>query len=176
VFRILEERVQKGKKKTGRHGMDLWHILVLSVVRLGLDANYDRLEDFANHHKLIRQILGVETELGEGKRYSMQSIKDNVSLLDEETINKINEVVVRSGHQLVKKKDEGFHIKADTYVLETDVHLPTDVNLLWDAGRKRLDMIEDAIGEGLAQGQLLEARVKETDEDQHEGVVWRGKK
>ena len=66
----------------------------MSAVKLGLDANYDRLEDFANHHKLIRQILGVETEFGEGKRYSMQSIKDNVSLSDEETINKINEVVV----------------------------------------------------------------------------------
>ena len=104
VFRILAERVQKGKKKTGRYGMDMWHILVLSVVRLGLDANYDRLEDFANHHKLIRQILGVETEFGEGKRYSMQSIKDNVSLLDEETINKITKVVVRAGHPLVKKK------------------------------------------------------------------------
>ncbi len=47
---------------------------------------------------------GVETEFGEGKRYSMQSIKDNVSLLDDETINKINEMVVRAGHQLVKKK------------------------------------------------------------------------
>lgn len=63
--------------------MELWHILVLSAVRLGLDANYDRLEDFANHHKLIRQILGVETEFGEGKRFSTQSIKDNVRLLDE---------------------------------------------------------------------------------------------
>ena len=31
-------------------------------------------------------------------------------------------------------------------------------------------------GEGLAQGQILEERVKEADEDQHEGVVWRGKK
>src|SRR4030066_537138 len=94
VFRILEAKVMKGKKKTGRYGMDLWHILVLSVVRLGLDADYDRLEDFANHHKLIRQILGVETTFGEVKVFSMQSIKDNVSLLDEETINKVNDVVV----------------------------------------------------------------------------------
>jgi hypothetical protein len=39
VFRILEERVRKGKKKTGRYGMGMWHIVVLSVVRLGLDAN-----------------------------------------------------------------------------------------------------------------------------------------
>lgn len=132
--------------------MDLWHILVLSSVRLGLEANYDRLEDFANHHKLIRQILGVETEFGEGKRFSIQSIRDNVSLLDEETLNKINEVVVRAGYQLVKKKGEGLRIKADTYVLESDVHFPTDVNLLWDAGRKSLDVIEDAIREGLLEG------------------------
>ena len=73
--------------------MELWHILVLSVVRLGLDADYDRLDDFANHHKLIRQILGVETTFGEGKRFSRQSIQDNVSLLDEETIRQINDFV-----------------------------------------------------------------------------------
>lgn len=84
--------------------MELWHILVLSVVRLGLDANYDRLEDFANHHNLIRQIMGVETGLGEGKRYSIQSIRDKVSLLDVETINKINDVVLKAGHRLVKKR------------------------------------------------------------------------
>ena len=33
-------------------------------------------------------------------------------------------------------------IKVDTYVLETDVHFPTDLNLLWDAGRKCVDLIE----------------------------------
>ena len=38
-----------------------------------------------------------------------------MSLLDEETVNKINEVVVRAGRQLVKKKDEDFYIKADSY-------------------------------------------------------------
>ena len=48
-----------GLKPTGRTGMDLWQILVLGVVRLGLDANFDRLEDLSNHHLLIRQMLGV---------------------------------------------------------------------------------------------------------------------
>lgn len=32
-------------------------------------------------------------------------------------------------------------VKVDTYVLETDVHFPTDLNLLWDAGRKCVDLI-----------------------------------
>ncbi|QOJ05179.1 MAG: hypothetical protein HRU72_00720 [Planctomycetia bacterium] len=101
VFRILEEKVLKEKKKMGRYGMKLWYILVLSAVRLGLDADYDRLDDFVNHHKLIRQILGVETIFGEGKRFSRQSIKDKVSLLDKEIINKVNEVVVRLNWQVV---------------------------------------------------------------------------
>ncbi len=45
-----------------------------------------------------------------------------------------------------KKKEnapaEPLAIKVDTYVLETDVHFPTDLNLLWDAGRKGCDLIE----------------------------------
>jgi len=32
------------------------------------------------------------------------------------------------------------------------VHFPTDVNLLWDAGRKSLYLIEDVIREGLLEG------------------------
>ena len=34
-------------------------------------------------------------------------------------------------------------------MLETNVHFPTDMNLLWDAGRKSLDMIEGALEEGI---------------------------
>ena len=33
VFALLEKKICSGKKKTGRKGMDLWHILVLAVVR-----------------------------------------------------------------------------------------------------------------------------------------------
>src|SRR5688572_8510203 len=61
VFELLEERICKGKKKTGRKGMDLWHILVLAVIRHGLNTNWDRLELMANHDSLIRKILGVHS-------------------------------------------------------------------------------------------------------------------
>ena len=48
----------------------------------------------------------------------------------------------------------------DTYVLETDVHFPTDLNLLWDAGRKCLDLVEkyrDDFGYALGGWRKLEA-------------------
>ena len=59
VFRLLEQTICKDKKKTGRKGMDLWHILVLAVVRHTLSTNWDRLEHLANYDQLVREILAV---------------------------------------------------------------------------------------------------------------------
>jgi hypothetical protein len=44
ILALLDARILAGKKATGRTGMDLWQILVLVVVRLGLDADWDRME------------------------------------------------------------------------------------------------------------------------------------
>ena len=41
-------------------------------------------------------------------------------------------------------------VKVDSYVLETDVHFPTDLNLLWDAGRKCVDPVEGLLDSGYA--------------------------
>ena len=51
--------ILKNKHKTGRPGMSLWQIFVLSQVRLCLNISYDRLHDLANNHALLRQILGI---------------------------------------------------------------------------------------------------------------------
>jgi hypothetical protein len=146
VFPLLEKKICNGKKKTGRKGMDLWHILVLSVVRHACGTNWDTLETWSNHHELVRRVMGVhatafiETEKIE---FTYQSIIDNVSLIDEALLYEINALVIDAGHKLVKKKEEeAWRIKTDSYVLETNIHFPTDLNLLWDSMRKCLDMIE----------------------------------
>ncbi|MDO8542841.1 MAG: ISNCY family transposase [Opitutaceae bacterium] len=147
VFALLEAKILAGKKATGRTGMDLWQILVLGTVRLGLHTDYDRLEHLANYDRLLRQMLGVSAEpWGSDPRvFAHQTLRDNVALLDEALLREINARVAASGRAVFKKKDtapaEPLEIKADTYVLETDVHFPTDLNLLWDAGRKCVDLI-----------------------------------
>jgi hypothetical protein len=148
IFDLLEKKILADKKATGRTGMDLWHILVLGVVRLGLDVDWDRLEYLANYDTLLRQILGVsETPWGaQAKRFHRQTLRDNAALVDEPLLQQINALVAAAGRAVFKKKDgdslEPLQIKVDTYVLETDVHFPTDLNLLFDAGRKCLDLIE----------------------------------
>ena len=148
IFALLEVKVLAGKKATGRTGMDLWQILVLGVVRLGLDADWDRLEDMANHHLLVRQMLGVSaTPWGEdAKVFGRQTLRDNVALLDDPLLQQINACIAAAGREVFAKKGgaplPALEVKVDTYVLETDVHFPTDLNLLWDAGRKCVDLVE----------------------------------
>ena len=148
IFALLEAKILAGKKATGRTGMELWQILVLGVVRLGLDADWDRLEDQANHHTLIRQMLGVPaTPWGrDAKVFGHQTLRDNVALLDDQLLQQINARIAAAGREVFAKKDgaplAALEVKVDTYVLESDVHFPTDLNLLWDAGRKCVDLIE----------------------------------
>ena len=140
----MEEKISKRKKRTGRKGMDLWHILVLAVVRHTLDTNWDRLEHVANNDTLLRKILGIHVERFETEaiEFSYQTIVDNVSLIDEELLKNINTLVVDHGQNLLKKKeDEAPRLKTDSYALQTNVHFPTDLNLLWDALRKGLDTV-----------------------------------
>jgi len=104
VFAILEEIIfQKPSKKTGRQGMDLWNILVLGTIRLNCDWDYDKLREMADNHKTLRQMLGHGID-EEDKRYPLQTLKDNVTLLTPEVLDRINEIVVHSGHKLVLKK------------------------------------------------------------------------
>src|ERR1035438_5487120 len=69
--------------------------------------------------------------------YQYQTLVDNVSLFTPELLDKINQVVVSGGHALIKKKEgEALRGRCDSFVVETDVHYPTDINLLFDAARK----------------------------------------
>lgn len=148
IFALLEAKILAGKKATGRTGMDLWQILVLGVVRLGWAADWDRMEDLANHHTLLRQMLGVPALPwgADAKGFAHQTLRDNVALLDDGLLKAINARVAAAGRAVFAKKAgaplAALAVKVDTYVLETDVHFPTDLNLLWDAGRKCVDLIE----------------------------------
>jgi hypothetical protein len=148
VFAILEEIVPAGVNgqadtSTGRPGMEQWKILVLGVLRLGLNADYDRIHELANEHKTIRQMLGHSGWAdGEADRYQLQTLKDNLRLFTPEILDRINQEVVRAGHALVKKNpDAALHVRADSFVVETDVHYPTDLNLLWDALRTLIRLV-----------------------------------
>lgn len=130
---IIPHHIDAGN---GRPGMELWKILVLGALRLNCDWDYDKLHDIANNHKKIREFLG-HTIFEFDQRYGLQTIKDNISLFTPEVLDEINQVAVKAGHSIVRKNEDiPLKERCDSFVVETDVHYPTDINLLLDAIRK----------------------------------------
>ena len=142
VFDLLATALSSDTRgDTGRPGMEIWTIFVLATLKLGLGCDYDRLQELANEHSTLRKMLGHsdwEEGVSEEFEYQLQTLIDNVSLLKPEVLADVNQVVVETGHKLLKKKSCDLILKGrcDSFVLETNVHYPTDINLLWDAMRK----------------------------------------
>ncbi len=137
----------------GRPGMELWKILVLGSVKLTCNWDYDKLHDIANNHGKIGEMLGhVEMDKDKDKdneeRYSLQALKDNISLFTPEILDHISQIVVEYGHCFLKgKKSEKLNGRCDSFVVETNVHFPTDINLLFDAIRKVITLIWQSCSE-----------------------------
>ena len=142
VFKVLKDLVpKKVNPNTGRRGMNLWTILVLGVLRLVCNWDFDKPAEIANNHITLRLMLG-HSLFGKPFRYALQTVKDNIILFTPEILDKINQIVVKHGHKIVGEAHKA-QLKGgcDSFPVETDVHFPTDINLLLDALRKIISLI-----------------------------------
>ena len=125
--------------ENGRPGMPLWTIFVLATIRLNCNLDYDQLKELADYHRNIREMVGHDRF--DQSLYALQTLKDNVRLLTPEILDEINQLVVQAGHDLVMPgKNQELDGKYDSFVVETDVHYPTDANLLFDALDKAIGL------------------------------------
>jgi hypothetical protein len=152
VFAILEEVLPisvvegenaKADPNNGRPGMAQWTILVLGILRLGLGTNYDHIQELANQHNTIRQMLG-HSDWSDDTHYALQTLRDNLRLFTPEIMDRINLVVVNAGHQVLKKSpqdvEDALNGRCDSFVVKTDIHFPTDISVLLDAVRKMMNV------------------------------------
>jgi transposase, IS5 family len=146
IFKLLESMILPNvSKKTGRRGMDLWKILVLGVIRQVCSWDYDKLHHMANNNMMIRELLGHDRKEWDDRfNYELQTLKDNISLLTPELLDRIDEIVVKAGHKILGgKKKEELHTNVDSFVLETDIHFPSDISILYDSMRKSISLTSD---------------------------------
>ena len=116
--------------------MAMWSFLVLAVVKQRLGYDFYRLHDTVNQHMTLRQFLDHTDS--DKKRYHYQTLVDNVSLLTADPGAAWEGQPVDRGERPYgrgKKPGEPLRGRCDSFVVETNVHYPTDVNLLLDAMR-----------------------------------------
>ena len=117
----------------GRPGMAPLQILILALLKQGLNCDYDRLHDLANEHQTLRMMLGHGPVLN-FHRYRQPTMIANISQLSHKALKELNVIVVRFGHKLLGLEPEApLQGRCDSFVVETNVHHPSDVNLWLDA-------------------------------------------
>lgn len=145
---IAQDVNQDASSELGREGMDYWQILVLAAVRLGCDLKYDKLQDLAENHAALRHIMGIG-DWRQDVDFNWRRIRDNVCLLKPATIEKISHAIVAEGHRLEPEAAE--QLRADFFVVETNIHWPSESSLIRDGIRKILGLcvlIDSALHRG----------------------------
>ena len=137
IFRLIEDELITGSNRfNGRpRAISLWRAFVMGTLRVGLNIDWDRLHNLVNRHIDVRRILG-KYDIWDEETFNIKNIMSSVSLFTPELIKKINTLIVNDGLSLEKNTKSGPEkCRIDSFVLETNVHYPSDINLLFDAMR-----------------------------------------
>ena len=160
---VAQDVNQSSRADRGREGMDYWQVLVLGAVRLGCNLDYDKLQDLAEQHRALRQIMGIG-DWDEKTDFNWRRIRDNVCLLQPSTIEKISHLIVAAGHELAPEAIK--KVRVDSTVVETNIHYPTESSLIFDGARKVIElcvMLSTLFGiEGWRQHAHLLKKIKQT--------------
>ena len=159
-----DEQALKLNPALGRPGMDLWRILVLALLKQGINCDFDRLAELANKHLDVRRMLGLSDTFSD-MSFSQRTVVRNVGLLTPELLAAVNRLVAGAGLALAgQAPKQPLQAREDSFVVETEVHYPTDVNLLWDALRCLLRVLGVACPElgvgGCRQSAYLTEQVR----------------
>ena len=128
---------QVQQQQLGRRGLNYWEVIVLAAMRLGCNLDYDKLQDLAENHRSLRQIMGIGDWQDDQVDFDWRRIEDNQIKLQPETLKKINALIVGSGSITGRTAVGQQYSRGDTFVVETNIHYPTDSSLIGDGLREK---------------------------------------
>lgn len=152
---------EASRRDVGRPGLDDWQIVVLAAVRLGCNYNYDKLQDQAENHRALRTMLGLG-EWGKGPSFRARRVRDTLCQLKPRTLEAINHAIVSHAQALDETAAQS--VRVDSFVVETDIHYPSESTLIRDGMRKIIGVsveLAPLVGEpGWRQSRHLFQRIK----------------
>jgi len=162
VWLVAQDLNEDSRRDVGRPGLDDWQIVVLAAVRLGCNYDYDKLQDLAENHRALRTMLGVG-QWDDDTSFTARRIRDTLCELQPATIAEISHAIVRHGQEL--HEEAAASVRADSFVVETNIHYPTESSLIGDGMRKIIPLCVDLAAEieepGWRQSKHLLKRIKE---------------
>ncbi len=159
---VADDINQDSRRDVGRPGLGDWQIVVLAAVKLGCNYDYDKLQDQAENHRSLQTMLEVG-DWEEARDFRARRIRDTLCQLQPSTLEAINHAIVSHGQDL--HGEVAARVRADSFVVETNIHYPTESSLIGDGMRKIIPLcveLAQAIGAyGWRQSQHLLKRIKQ---------------
>ena len=154
---------EHSRSDCGREGLGYWQITVLAAARLGCNLDYDKLQDLAEQHRALRHIMGIG-DWQDNVDFNWRRIRDNICLLKPDTVEAISHCIVAEAYRLCPEAAK--KVRADSFVVGTNIHYPTESSLIVDGVRKTIELCvalsEDFDLTGWRQHGHLLKKVKQT--------------
>jgi len=148
LARILLEVNDGANKNTGRDGVTAEQILKLGILRKRHNQSYRELSEASLDSLSMRQFLNLAPGCG----LSKSAIHRNLKKVSDATWEKANSCLIQ--YALANGYENGAAVRGDTTSVETNIHYPTDANLMNDVVRvlcRKMCEARNLIGESGAE-------------------------
>lgn len=126
---VHRDLVGERRADTGRRGLSGDQVLRIAVLKQIHGLSYRELEFHLQDSAAFRSFVG----LGFDEWPRFQTLQDNVKRIRPQTWEAIHRVLIRFAQR--EGIERGETIRADTTVVEANIHEPADSALLWDGVR-----------------------------------------
>jgi len=114
-------------------------VLRTAIIKHYYQCTYRDLEDRIDDSERLRAFC----RFGDKKIPRFNTLKENIKRISAETWEKIKGVLVT--YAMEKKIENGRKVRIDTTGVETNIHRPTDAQLIWDCVRVGSRLVDGCI-------------------------------
>ena len=147
ICRYVLQDLNRGKvvsHRAGAHGMSADQVLRCAIVKVLFSFSYEELAFHIVDSQSIRWFcrIGLADE-----GFKKSALNKNIKSISEQTWQAINARIL--GYAKEENIEKGRTVRVDCTCVESNIHEPTDSNLLWDGIRVLTRLIEQCRQEGI---------------------------
>lgn len=129
IYALVAQDIGVASNAVGADGMSAEQVLRAAIIKQTEEYSYEELTFHLADSKSYRNFCLLKF----GKTYAKSTLNANIKAISANTWEAINRVLL--GYAASEKIEQGRKARIDCTVVESNIHYPTDSELLWDGVR-----------------------------------------
>lgn len=129
IYALVAQDIGIATKATGAEGMSAEQVVRAAIIKQMEGYSYEELAFHLVDSKSYRNFCLLKF----GERYAKSTLNANIKAITADTWEAINRALI--GYAEAEDMEHGRKTRIDCTVVETNIHSPTDSELLWDGVR-----------------------------------------